>query len=42
MRWATDTGIALQDGHVLVDLFYETYAESVLNGAINVNVYVVG
>ncbi|WP_242956032.1 3D domain-containing protein [Faecalibacterium sp. An58] len=39
---ATDTGIALQDGHVLVDLFYETYAESVLNGAINVNVYVVG
>ncbi|WP_242967437.1 3D domain-containing protein [Faecalibacterium sp. An77] len=39
---ATDTGIALQDGHVLVDLFYETYAESVINGAINVNVYVVG
>ena len=39
---ATDTGIALQNGHVLVDLFYETYAESVLNGAINVNVYVVG
>lgn len=39
---ATDTGIALQDGRVLVDLFYETYAESVINGAINVNVYVVG
>ena len=39
---ATDTGIALQDGHILVDLFYETYAESVINGAINVNVYVVG
>ena len=39
---ATDTGIALQDGRVLVDLFYETYAESVLNGAIQVNVYVVG
>ena len=39
---ATDTGIALQDGRVLVDLFYETYAESVANGAINVNVYVVG
>lgn len=38
---ATDTGIALQDGQILVDLFYETYAESVINGAINVNVYVV-
>ncbi len=38
---ATDTGVALQDGHVLVDLFYETYAESVINGAIQVNVYVV-
>lgn len=38
---ATDTGIALQNGQILVDLFYETYAESVLNGAIQVNVYVV-
>ena len=32
----------MQDGRILVDLFYETYAESVINGAINVNVYVVG
>lgn len=39
---ATDTGIAVQDGRILVDLFYETYAESVLNGAMQVNVYVVG
>ena len=39
---ATDTGIAVQDGRILVDLFYKTYAESVINGAINVNVYVVG
>ena len=39
---ACDTGIAVQDGRILVDLFYETYAESVINGAINVNVYVVG
>jgi len=39
---ATDTGLALQSGHVLVDLFYETYAEAVLNGAMQVNVYVVG
>ena len=38
---ATDTGIALQNGQILVDLFYETYAESVINGAIQVNVYVV-
>ena len=38
---ATDTGIAVQNGEILVDLFYETYAESVLNGAIQVNVYVV-
>lgn len=39
---ATDTGLALQNGRILVDLFYETYAESVMNGAIQVNVYVVG
>ena len=39
---ATDTGIAVQNGQILVDLFYETYAESVINGAIQVNVYVVG
>ena len=38
---ATDTGIAVQRGQILVDLFYETYAESVINGAIQVNVYVV-
>ena len=39
---ATDTGIAVQKGQIFVDLFYETYAESVINGAIQVNVYVVG
>ena len=39
---ATDTGVAVQKGQILVDLFYETYAESVINGAIQVNVYVVG
>ena len=39
---ATDTGIAVQKGQILVDLFYETSAESVINGAIQVNVYVVG
>ena len=37
---ATDTGIAVQKGQILVDLFYETYAESVANGVKYVNVYV--
>ena len=41
LLYTSDTGIALQNGHILVDLFYETYAESVINGAIQVNVYVV-
>lgn len=39
---ATDTGGALMNGTCLVDLFYETYAESLLNGVQQVNVYVVG
>ena len=39
---ATDTGTAMVEGHVLVDLYYETYAESVANGVFKVNVYVVG
>ena len=34
--------VEVQKGQILVDLFYETYAESVINGAIQVNVYVVG
>ena len=38
---ATDTGGALQNGTALVDLYYETYSESVMNGVIAVNVYVV-
>ena len=39
---ATDTGTALQNGSCLVDLFYETYDEALLNGVQQVNVYVVG
>ena len=39
---ATDTGTAMREGHALVDLYYETYAESVANGVFQVNVYVVG
>ena len=38
---ATDTGTALQEGHVLVDLYYETAEEALINGAQSVNVYVV-
>lgn len=39
---ATDTGGALQSGAALVDLFYETYSEALLNGVQQVNVYVIG
>lgn len=39
---ATDTGGALMNGSVLVDLYYETYAEALMNGVQQVNVYVVG
>lgn len=38
---ATDTGTALMDGRVLVDLFMETYRESADVGAMQVNVYVI-
>lgn len=38
---ATDTGTALQEGHALVDLYYETSEEAILNGVQAVNVYVV-
>ena len=37
---AADTGIAMMDGHVLVDCFFATYAESCRFGAKTVNVYV--
>ena len=37
---ATDTGIAVTDGRVGVDLFYETYKESALNWKNEVNVYI--
>ena len=39
---ATDTGGALLNGSCLVDLFYETYSEALMNGVQQVNVYVVG
>ena len=37
---ASDTGYAMMDGRSFIDLFYETYRESQLNGAKTVNVYV--
>lgn len=39
---ATDTGTSLVTGHTLVDMYYGTFEESRLNGAMTVNVYVVG
>ncbi len=39
---ATDTGTALMNGTCLVDLYYQTYEESLLNAVHTVNVYVVG
>lgn len=38
---ATDTGTALREGKILIDLYYETAQEALLNGAQTVNVYVV-
>lgn len=39
---ATDTGGALQSGAALVDLFYETYDEALMNAVQQVYVYVIG
>ncbi len=39
---ATDTGGSLLNGGALVDLYYESYGEALLNGVQQVNVYVVG
>ncbi len=37
---ATDTGTALMEGIIDVDLFYETYTESAINGKRIVNIYI--
>jgi len=39
---ATDTGTAVMDGIIGVDLFYETYKESALNWKNAVNIYIYG
>lgn len=38
--YAADTGTAMMTGHAFIDLYYETYAESVKSAVIAVNVYV--
>lgn len=38
--YAADTGIAMMDGRAFVDLYYETYDESVKNEVVYVDIYV--
>ncbi len=38
--YAADTGTAMMTGHAFIDLYYETYDESVDNAVIPVTVYV--
>ena len=38
--YAADTGTAMMDGRAFIDLYYETYSESVDNAVIPVTVYV--
>ena len=39
--YAADTGTAMMEGHAFVDLYYETYDESVESAVIPVTVYVI-
>lgn len=39
---AADTGIGLMQGVIDVDLYYDTYLESCLNGRRSVNIYILG
>ncbi len=38
--YAADTGIAMMDGRAFIDLYYETYDESVKNEVVYVDIYV--
>ena len=38
--YAADTGTAMMTGHAFVDLYYQTYEESVENAVIPVTIYV--
>lgn len=39
--YAADTGTAMMEGHAFIDLYYETYEESVTSAVIPVTVYVI-
>lgn len=39
--YAADTGTALTSGHAFVDLYYQTYDESVESAVIPVTVYII-
>ena len=39
--YAADTGTAMMTGHAFVDLYYQTYEESVENAVIPVTVYII-
>ncbi len=39
---AADTGLALMDGRIDIDLYYDTFTESCLNGRRNVDIYILG
>ena len=39
---AGDTGGAAMNGHIVVDVFYDTYEECVMFGRRDMNVYVIG
>ena len=38
--YAADTGTAMMDGRAFIDLYYETYEESLKNAVIPVTIYV--
>lgn len=39
--YAADTGTAMMEGHAFIDLYYETYEESVTSAVVPVTVYVI-
>lgn len=40
--YAADTGTAMMEGHAFVDLYYQTYQESVESAVVPVTVYIIG
>ena len=39
--YAADTGTAMMEGHAFVDLYYQTYQESVESAVVPVTVYII-